>query len=200
MYKKILFIPGFTLIELLIVVAIIGILAAIAIPNFLNAQIRAKVARTQSDLQSITLALESYAVDHNIYPPSCASDLSCFGCNGVQKAVIDRIRPLTTPISYIASFPTDPFAHIFYDFNPKKYYLYYSPCDAEGWINAGHFSDDHFGSSHAPKSGQWLLDGFGPDNRLETYHVWYEGADLPYYPYDPTNGSISRGDIYRFGP
>src|SRR5215218_4224074 len=56
---------AFTLIELLIVVAIIAILAAIAVPNFLEAQTRAKVARVKNDQRVIATALESYAVDHN---------------------------------------------------------------------------------------------------------------------------------------
>ncbi len=59
---------GFTLIELLIVVAIIGIIAAIAIPNLLNAIDRGKQKRTMADMRSIGTAVESYAIDSNIYP------------------------------------------------------------------------------------------------------------------------------------
>ena len=59
---------GFTLIELLIVVAIIGIIAAIAIPNLLNAIDRGKQKRSMADLRSIGTAVESYAVDNNVYP------------------------------------------------------------------------------------------------------------------------------------
>jgi len=59
---------GFTLIELLIVVAIIGIIAAIAIPNLLNAIDRGKQKRTMADMRSIGTAVESYAVDQNVYP------------------------------------------------------------------------------------------------------------------------------------
>ena len=59
---------GFTLIELLIVVAIIGIIAAIAIPNLLNAIDRGKQKRTMADMRSIGTAIESYAVDNNVYP------------------------------------------------------------------------------------------------------------------------------------
>ena len=59
---------GFTLIELLIVVAIIGIIAAIAIPNLLNAIDRGKQKRTMADLRSIGTAVEAYAVDNNNYP------------------------------------------------------------------------------------------------------------------------------------
>jgi len=64
---------GFTLIELLIVVAIIGIIAAIAIPNLLNAIDRGKQKRTMADMRSIGTAVESYAVDNNVYPVAATS-------------------------------------------------------------------------------------------------------------------------------
>ncbi len=64
---------GFTLIELLIVVAIIGIIAAIAIPNLLNAIDRGKQKRTMADMRSVGTAIESYAVDNNFYPKGMAS-------------------------------------------------------------------------------------------------------------------------------
>ena len=86
---------GFTLIELLIVVAIIGILAAIAVPNFLNAQTRAKVARTESDMRAIDQAIRMYQLDNNLYP--------------VRSGWMDeRYIPLTTRLPICPPF-SDPF-------------------------------------------------------------------------------------------
>jgi general secretion pathway protein G len=66
---------GFTLIELLIVVAIIGIIAAIAIPNLLNAIQRGKQKRTMGDIRTIATAVESYSIDNNAYPSNSGATI-----------------------------------------------------------------------------------------------------------------------------
>ena len=82
---------GFTLIELLIVVAIIGIIAAIAIPNLLNAIDRGKQKRTMADVRSIGTAIESYAVDNNRYVKS----LSASNAAGYLTPIYMKTLPAT---------------------------------------------------------------------------------------------------------
>ena len=83
---------GFTLIELLIVVAIIGIIAAIAIPNLLNAIDRGKQKRTMADLRSIGTAIESYAIDNSGYP---ATGANLAALAGVLEPLYMRGMPMT---------------------------------------------------------------------------------------------------------
>ena len=85
---------GFTLIELLIVVAIIGIIAAIAIPNLLNAIQRGKQKRTMADMRSIATAVEAFSVDNNRYP-SGGSPLSAIR-SSVEPRYIKKLPTLNT--------------------------------------------------------------------------------------------------------
>ncbi|MDP8245410.1 MAG: prepilin-type N-terminal cleavage/methylation domain-containing protein [Candidatus Hinthialibacter antarcticus] len=202
---------GFTLIELLIVVAIIGILAAIAVPNFMNAQVRAKVARAQSEMRSIQSALEAFYIDNSGYPPAdCSNRLQMRRqYRGVDEDpsdwVVDFVHImvgsgssarrfyLTTPVAYISSLPADPFRG---DGNEEGY---------------GYGSN---GQSY------YILSSWGPDQRdgneiEELFECHYTGARISdrnkvafreseqwllQHEYNPSNGITSDGDIIRVGP
>ncbi len=179
---------GFTLIELLIVVAIIGILAAIAVPNFLNAQVRAKVSRSQADMRSLSNALEMYRMDNNMYPPTPST------AGNLRFA---RLARLTSPVAYMTYVPLDPFrqgvdvrSSTLFQPEDSAYPLwdpeYANPRRMDG-VTFSMIPEEN------GRQGGYVLHGAMPDTD-------YEAAEgMPLHFYDPSNGVISSGDWYRFG-
>ncbi len=183
MAKKI---TGFTLIELLIVVAIIGILAAIAVPNFLNARIRAQVARVKSDYHTLGVAQEMYRADHNRYTNDYDQEDDQVDEQGWKD--------LTTPIAYMSTILSDPFI-------PKPGGLFLAGSSANDEVvtfyELGSGSDNY--THQLPVVHAYYIECVGPDGGDE-------GAgpdDFPFNTivnnYDASNGVQSRGDIIGLG-
>ncbi len=189
---------GFTLIELLIVVAIIAILAAIAVPNFLEAQTRAKVSRAQSDMRTIAVALESYAVDGNAKYPFRNRKPGASGVFRVGDAlrIAEDLDILTTPVAYITSLPADVFKSPTTAPNHILDYWDTSICQEVRQVRIS----DPFNTR--ARAATWTLFSLGPDREFGQIQ------DISNYPlsasgsftldYDPTNGTVSQGNVFRF--
>jgi len=166
---------GFSLIELLIVVAIISLLVSIALPNYMESLVRAKVARTQADLAHVSRLLIAYETDSGEFLKDNADD---------PLAVLNV---LTTPLSYAQDLPID-ICRAEGDPDFGKSYFYGTP--------DGNFADTvtTAGWMHGHRDFKFALASYGPDG------VFSHGAAVDVEPYDGTNGTISAGNIWRFGP
>ncbi|MCG3198363.1 MAG: prepilin-type N-terminal cleavage/methylation domain-containing protein [Candidatus Omnitrophica bacterium] len=182
---------AFTLIELLIVIAIILILIAIALPNFLEAQQRAKVTRAQSDLKSLVTALEAYQTQFRKYLNlfQTASWGPGYDPNSITS---HRLLPLTTPIRFIAEVPPEAF-----DLSreiPGFQADAYAYGSRTSYDPPGQFWRDFF---DIKLKYQYSIRSIGPDRHFDIL----EPASYPLIlPYSPTNGTTSRGDINFWGP
>ena len=176
---------GFTLIELLIVVAIIGVLAAIAVPNFLNAQIRAKVARAEAELRSIRTAMEAYRIDNNQYLCRPTPDRG------------DELALLTTPIAYINFLPRDPFSdRVFHSQDTSLtlhggFYVFEHFDQMKDWLQGVPLYLDAY-----KRGAKYSILSVGPDG-AEGYN---NGGAYYIFHYNASNGIKSAGDIVYTGP
>lgn len=193
---------AFTLIELLIVVAIIAILAAIAVPNFLEAQTRSKVSRMKSDMRTFATALESYAVDNQKYPMDGQEPAgqtftylgTQFGATGhYGSARLNNM--LTTPIAYITSVDgTDAFAPPTAPFVQRT--LRYVNILGT-YVNSATAARVAASGRYVNHVGSWQLTSMGPDRVASPTDPAYNGLFWVVLRYDPTNGTVSAGDIVR---
>jgi type II secretion system protein G len=176
---------GFTLIELLIVIAIILILIAIALPNFLEAQIRARVVKAKSEMKSIYTGMESYYIDFKIYPEESEQDIAL---TSEGKGLLR----LTSPIAYMTSIPEDPFGGEDRDVAGGNTLILYEV----GGVEAG---------QTYPRCGEccvtWCMFSKSPWGEQIPYgenpHFNVTGRDIR--TYNPTNGTSSRGNIFQWG-
>ncbi len=215
---------AFTLIELLIVVAIIAILAAIAVPNFLEAQTRSKVSRVKSDLRTSATAIEAYYVDNNAYPRCHVFGIagSLNGWNpvtGITNPFNDApiLERLSTPVAYITTALTRDVFNVGFRVGlpTAEQTAQQSPQIVPATAPAGQQNSYIYQAWNETdrvvvdspqslgKAQAWLLHSAGPDSTyINLGGILANDTDVDgpiQLIYDPTNGTVSFGSIFRAG-
>ena len=194
---------GFTLIELLIVIAIILILIAIALPNFLAAQVRARITRIQGDMRALATANEAYFTEYNTYALGYAHDL--FGEAPYLYLTRTTAIALSTPVAYIkeAQVP-DIFAAPSINNSALTFYIqsaggdYGNEAAKRRSILMDHKYPPHL---HYPNTVYAFVSA-GPDGSDDTHMGTYPWSHCMNglnqgCVYVPTNGTKSRGDLVQ---
>jgi prepilin-type N-terminal cleavage/methylation domain-containing protein len=213
---------AFTLIELLVVVAIIAILAAIAVPNFLEAQIRSKVSRTKADQRTLTTAIETYSVDNNKYPirrdrwdtdgtgagiaPPFREKI--YDPDPGQETAAVGMHVLTTPIAYITTLPRDifdtPARALAQPGTPFSDAIdYWDPLQLDRLLEG--LTSRPGRPLQIGRGKGYVLISVGPDQRIGLLGTSFgyppDSAQTQMtvrYIYDASNGTVSTGNVYRF--
>lgn len=210
---------GFTLIELLIVVAIIAILAAIAVPNFLEAQTRARVARVNADLRTLKTGIESFQVDTNMYPkcyfennnnlnpgdlvPEAPDRLTFanWAKSSIGSGTTKRNFTLTTPVAYLQNIPVDAFAEqngMLYGYGNANQiaYIVWS-LGPDGLQDIGATLDKSSYNTISNDVSGWKTNTiFSPQNTTSK-NAKVPNANLLDITYEASNGTTSKGDVYK---
>ena len=172
--------PAFSVIELLLVAGIISIIVAIAVPNYMDAKVRAQVTQVRLDLNQVEGALQFYHLDTNHYPP-------LFGLKLLEQGPWLSGRPALDRFKEDSPYPF------------PSLYLDYGFVDSNEARRAGRgqWMAKTIASPVQPMQSEgrevWVLSSVGPERSITRL-----GQNLP-TPYDPTNGVLSPGKIYRVG-
>lgn len=209
---------AFSLIELLVVVTVIAILAAIAVPNFLEAQVRSKIARVRADLRTLTTGLEAYAADNNRYIDSNFLQVQPFSALTTPRFAdpnypASTLPMLTTPVAYLSdSILDDPFdvgttPPFFYGYVNTKIVtpsdlvsLGFNVLVADAQANEiQHHS--YMTTSLGPDSYSYIKNprGFNDQGIVNAFkHLASPSSGVgDNMLYDPSNGTVSLGELVR---
>jgi prepilin-type N-terminal cleavage/methylation domain-containing protein len=200
---------GFTILELLIVLMMIAILAAIAVPNFLEAQVRSKIARSRIDQASVAHALQCYYADNQQYLPIRADIIERLNTTPPPQGpaqydyrpdapseelltfysnLDDPLLALSTPVAYLTNaFVGDAYAA--------------PPNWQEPGFRSG-FGYLNFTELDGPASlRRFALISPGPTYNVQDFTPLATFATDPHHwpEYDPTNGTVSFGKLSHWG-